>query len=189
MYQTNLFANSFRVIGWTKLFIWEMQPGNRLQKTLHGHVQRCFEVRNVQLASWSALWGDPKWTANQPPETVNGEKQNAKFLFKKETNWLYRSVSKKWCGWTLYTVKMFEFSYRSQEAGVASFLPENYNDIGESPRLMGDTCSNGCFFHCHSLVLRGFIFQDDVIYMFGIGNPDIWTSILPLLLGGRLSNV
>lgn len=100
MYQTNLFANSFRVIGWTKLFIWEMQPGNRLQKTLHGHVQRCFEVRNVQLASWSALWGDPKWTANQPPETVKGEKKTAKFLVKKETNWLYRSVSKKWCGWT-----------------------------------------------------------------------------------------
>ena len=84
MYQTNLFANSFRVIGWSKLFIWEMQPGNRLQKTLHGHVQRCFEVRNVQLASWSALWGDPKWTANQPPETVKGEKKTPSFLSKRK---------------------------------------------------------------------------------------------------------
>ena len=152
-------------------------------------MQRCFEVRNVQLASWSALWGDPKWTANQPPETVKGEKKTPSFLSKrKQTGYIGQFQKSDAVGLEI-TVKMFEFSYRSQEAGVASFLPENYNDIGESPRLMGDTCSNGCFFHCHSLVLRGFIFQDDVIYMFGIGNPDIWTSILPLLLGGRLSNV
>ena len=147
MYQTTFAAHRSRVIGWTKLFIWEMQPGNRLQfnpprscaALFRG--QKCTTCKLVcivgrpKMNRQSTAWNSERWKTKRKVSCQKGNKLGYIGQFQKSD-----AVGLE------ITVKMFEFSYRSQEAGVASFPPENYNDIGESPRLMGDTCSNGCFF-------------------------------------------